>query len=176
MARWGLVGIFVLLTTPAFARVSGQIDKDRSRITYDVSGSSGTYNSSPYTEFTLGLNWIFDDWLTWRNSAFTRNSSASTESYSGLDSSLRLSTEFGEPQDTFGVNAFIGPGVRLASKDNNAAFAEAGITFRIGGLRLGVGGKALAYFANRDDGTGTNTSLPKNDTQFFVTISGGGTL
>lgn len=156
-------------------RYSGSTGNDDSRVTYDISGSSGSYNGASYNEVTLGLNWIFKDWLTWRNSAFTRQSATATESYQGLDSSLRLSTSLGDPQDVLGLSAFIGPGVRFASKSNSAAFAEAGVTVRLGGLRIGLGAKALNYFSTRSDES-TGTSLPKADTQYFVTISGGGTL
>lgn len=144
-----------------------------SMITYDVSGSSGTYNNSSYTEMTLGVNWLLADWLNWRNAAFSRFGTNVTSS-SGLDSSLRLSTSMSTEGGGFGMDAFVGPGLRLATANSNAVFGEAGVIFRLGGLRIGGGVKSLYYINNQTDSTGA--SLPKSDNQFFIELSGGGRL
>ncbi len=173
----GLIS-FCTVTVSAQSKPSygykGQTEKKESRITYDVSGSTGTYNSRTYNEITLGLNWFFSDWFVWRNAAFSRQSSSSEETYQGLDSSARLTTTLGDPQEGLSLTAFGGPGVRLASKNKNAAFAEAGLSIKLGGIRIGAGAKVLEYFSTQKDSTGV--TLPKGDTQYFVTISGGGVL
>ncbi|MBX2987412.1 MAG: hypothetical protein KF802_05915 [Bdellovibrionaceae bacterium] len=144
-----------------------------SRLTYDLSGSAGSYNGSGYNEITLGLNWFLQDWMNWRNAVFTRQGQ-NIDSVQGLDSSLRFSTSFANEEGSLGLNAFAGPGVRLASRDNSAVFGEAGVVFRLGGLSLGGGVKALNYIKTREDSTGA--ALPKGDTQFFIILGGSGSL
>lgn len=158
-------------------RRSTQVERP-SRLTYDLSASAGTYNDASYTEITLGVNWFVQDWLNWRNSVFTRQGSG-MDSVQGLDSGLRLQTSsrtddgtFGF--DAFGFDAFAGPGVRFASRSNNAVFGEAGLIFKVGGLRIGGGVKALNYVATREDQTGA--ALPKNDLQYFLILAGSGSL
>lgn len=138
-------------------------------ITYDLSGSVGSQNGNSYTEINLGLNWALTDWLTWRNAAFSRFGT-NVDSVSGLDSSARFSFLFGERGAS--VELFGGPGVRVASRDNNAAFAEGGLTLNLGGLHIGGGAKYLSYFSTRKDTSGV--SLPKDETQYFIVLSGGG--
>lgn len=143
-----------------------------SRMTYDLSASTGSNNGLSYTEINLGLNWFFTDWASWRNAAFSRQGQG-MPSVQGLDSSLRFNAAVGSDDRSFGVDAFAGPGIRLATNKYNAAFGEAGVVFRLGGLRLGAGVKALNYFADREiDGV----SIPKNENQYFIIIGGGGTL
>ncbi len=137
---------------------------------YDVSGSSGTYNGTTYSEINLGLNYFISEWWVWRNSLFQRFSSGDT--VSGLDSSIR----FGNRMDSntgMALDFFIGPGVRLASHSANAAFAEAGIGFKLGGIYLGVGYKYMEYFAPAEV---AGITLPKSDSQLFFVVGGGGNL
>jgi hypothetical protein len=141
--------------------------------TYDVSASSGTENNNSYTEFKLGLNWYLTDWLNWRNAIFTRNGT-NVKSTSGLDSSLLATYELTNEDKTLGVQAFVGPGVRLASEDNNAGTATAGVIFTLGGIRIGGGAQHLAYFKTRQDASGAD--LPKSETQYFVVLAGGGSF
>lgn len=163
----------LLLTEAAFAqrRSKSSPASGGSRITYDLSGGSGSYNGEAYSEITLGLNWYIYDWFNWRNAVFSR--SGAGESVAGLDSSARLQSSIKNDDGSFGVDGFVGPGVRLASKDNHAVFGEAGLVFTLGGLRLGAGVKALTYIANREI---AGVALPKNDTQVFLILAGGGTL
>lgn len=140
---------------------------------YDVSASSGTENSNTYSEIKLGLNWYLTDWLNWRNAIFTRFGS-NVKSTNGLDSSLLATYEVNNEERTLGVQAFIGPGVRLASEDNNAATATAGVIFTLGGIKLGGGVQYLSYIKTRQDTEGVD--LPKSETQYFVVLSGGGSF
>ncbi len=158
---------------PDFQR-SPAARQSESTLSYDLSAGAGTYNGSSYNEFNLGLNWMVADWLNWRNALFTRLSSASSDSISGLDSSLRLQGSMLSDSGTFGMSGFIGPGVRFATKDANAAFAEAGLMFKVGGLHLGGGVKSVNYFKTRQDSSGAD--LPKNDNQVFIILSGSGNL
>lgn len=159
---------------PAWAaRARAVSTESNSRVTYDLSAAAGSYNGAGYTEITLGLNWFLEDWLNWRNSIFSRQGSG-IETVQGLDSSARFSTSIATDDGGLGVDAFAGPGLRFASKDNNAVFGEAGVIFRLGGLRIGGGVKALSYIKDRSDPTGAN--LPKNDTQYFLILAGSGVL
>lgn len=143
-------------------------------LTYDISASSGSYNEANYTEINLGLNWRFSDWWVWRNAAFHRFGSG-VDSVTGIDTSLRLGSEVTTDGGGLGVNFYVGPGLRFASPNsNNAAFGEAGLGFRLGGLYIGVGGKSLYYLQAREDSLGR--ALSKNDTQVFIVLAGGGAL
>lgn len=152
---------------------SATLSQGESRITYDLSAAAGSTNGASYTEITLGLNWLISDWFNWRNSVFSRQGST-IETVQGLDSSARFSTSINSESGGLGLDAFAGPGVRLASKDNNAVFGEAGVIFKLGGLRIGGGVKALSYLKDRTDNTGA--TLPKTDTQYFIVLAGSGTL
>jgi hypothetical protein len=119
-------------TTPTAASTEG------SKVTYDLSASFGEQNGNQYQEINLGLNWIMNSFLNWRNSLFTRMG-ANVDSVSGLDSSLRLQLTSLTDDNAFGFHAFLGPGVRVASQNWNAAFGEAGLIFKLGGIQLGAG-------------------------------------
>ncbi len=152
----------------------GRSSSGGSNVTYDLSASFGTYNEKSYNEVTLGLNWFVADWLNWRNSLFSRFGSG-LDTVSGLDSSARFQGGLETDGGSFGLHAFAGPGVRLASQNYNAVFGEAGLIFKLGGLRIGGGIKSLYYLADRKDST-TNLVLPKNDNQVFIILSGSGSL
>ena len=113
------------------------------------------------------------EYLNWRNALFSRFDS-STENIYGLDSSLRLQTTAMTSDDSFGFHVFAGPGVRLASENWNAVFGEAGLVFKIGGIKIGGGIKSISYIENRKDKN--NQELPKNDQQVFIILAGGGSL
>lgn len=144
-----------------------------STFTYDVSASTGSENEASYSELKLNLNWYLTDWLNWRNGIFTRFGS-NVESISGLDSSLLAVYEANSEGGGLGMRAFVGPGVRVASKDHSAATAEAGVIFRLGGLQLGGGAKYLSYFKAREDLN--QQALPKSETQYFIVLAGGGSF
>lgn len=154
-------------TTPTSASTAG------SKITYDISASLGEQNGQQYQEINLGVNWVMNSFLNWRNALFTRMGQDVT-SVSGLDSSLRLQLTSINEESTFGVHAFLGPGVRIATENWNAAFGEAGLIFKLGGIQLGAGIKSLQYFEGRSDRN--KNPLPKNENQVFIILSGGGTL
>lgn len=166
---------FITLLQAAIAKPKAVVldSESQSRLIYDVSASFGNYNNSSYQEINLGLNWLVGDYLNWRNSLFNRFG-ANSESISGLDSSLRLQTTSMSSDDSFGFHAFAGPGVRLATNNWNAYFAEAGLVFKIGGLKIGAGLKSMSYIESRKDKS--QQELPKNDQQVFLILSGGGTL
>jgi hypothetical protein len=139
----------------------------------DISGSSGNYNGTTYTELHLGLNLNFTDWLTWRNAAFKRFSSNSAQDLTGLDSSLRftLNNKF----DGGALKFFAGPGYRWADKsDKNAIFGEAGAGISLGRFALGAGVKYLRYDKTQLDSSGLETK--RDDLNYFITIAGGAGL
>ncbi|MBC7370284.1 MAG: hypothetical protein H7326_01895 [Bdellovibrionaceae bacterium] len=140
---------------------------------YDVMASSGTENNNTYNEVKLNLNWYVADWLNWRNGIFTRFGT-NVQNVSGLDSALLATYEAENDSKTLGFRAFAGPGVRFASADNNAGTAEAGIIFKLAGLQLGGGAKYLSYFKTRKDTVGV--ALPKDETQYFIVLAGGGSF
>ena len=140
-------------------------------LTYDLGVSSGTYGGYSYTEMHLGLNWYFWDYFNWRNSAFSRYGSQ-IDKASGLDTSLRF--EIQDKDDWFGYHFFVGPGYRFSSASNSAIFGEAGTTIKLGSLNVGVGVKYLSY---QNPGTSSSgEAMPKNDTNVFLIIAGGGAL
>lgn len=152
-----------------YTEVSGN-----SKVTYDLSASFGNYNNKTYNEITLGLNWIMADWFNWRNAGFSRFGEG-VDTVSGLDSSARFQGGFESDGGGFGVHGFIGPGVRLATQNYNAAFGEVGLVFNLGGLKIGGGAKSLYYFSDRKDST-NGATLPKNDNQIFLILSGSGSF
>lgn len=141
------------------------------KFTYDVGAATGTENNNSYTEIRVSLNWFASEWLNWRNSLFTRMGS-NVQSVNGLDSSLLATYTAITDGGGLGIRAFVGPGVRIASQNNNAATAEAGVIFKLGGIELGGGAKYLSYFNTRQDTLGA--SLPKDETQYFIVLAGGG--
>lgn len=154
-------------------RVAKTVEQGPSKVTYDLSAATGSYNGASYSEINLGLNWSFQEWMTWRNAVFFRQG-ANVDSVQGLDSSLRFSTSVVSEDSGLGFDAFAGPGLRFATKDNNAIFGEAGLVFRLGGLRIGFGAKVLNYTTDRKDSLGA--ALSKTDTQYFLILGGGGVL
>lgn len=140
----------------------------------DISGSSGNYNGSTYSEINLGLNLNFTDWLTWRNAAFKRFSANGLADSSGLDSSFRfiLDTHF----DGGGVSFFAGPGYRWSNPaKQNGIFGEGGATLHLGRFSLGAGAKYLRYDqAQYDPATGAEAK--RDDISYFITVAGGAGL
>lgn len=176
MRRILLVFGILFFSTSAWARSMPAIKtlpSSHPTFSYDVSASSGSENNNTYSELKLGLNWYLTDWLNWRNAIFTRFGSK-IKSSNGLDSSLLATYEAKNEADTLGVQAFVGPGVRLASEDNNAATATAGVIFTLAQIRVGGGAQYLSYFKTRQDTDGID--LPKDETQYFVVLSGGGSF
>lgn len=148
-----------------------QVPTSAKTFTYDVSGSSGVTNGNSYSEINLGLNWYLTEWLNWRNAIFSRFGS-NIKTINGLDSSILAGIQAFNDDRSLGFQAYVGPGVRVASDKNTAATADAGVVFTLAGLRLGVGAKALRYLENRIDKTGG--SLPKDETLYYVVLAGGG--
>lgn len=145
----------------------------QSRFTYDLSGSSGTRDSVSYSEIHLGLNYYASDWFNWRNSLFTQFGTNIKEVY-GLDSTALFKYELYNSSKTLGFEVYAGPGLRFATEKSNAMFGTAGITLGLGGLRIGGGVQSLQYFEERKDKDGF--VLSKNETQTFITLSGGGSF
>lgn len=135
------------------------------RLTFDLGLSVGSVNNKSYTEFNLGLNTYFTSYFAWRNAVFARFASGVDNIY-GLDSSVRgiFSTDLG----ALGFTAFAGPGYRFASRGGNVPFAEGGLVFKLPMITLGGGIKA--FFNKMVD------SNSENDTQYFIILSGGGSL
>ncbi|KHD88259.1 MAG: hypothetical protein OM95_10075 [Bdellovibrio sp. ArHS] len=156
--------VSLLLSTVAFAQ---------NHFSYDVSGSSGSRDGESYSEIHLGLNYYATNWLNWRNSLFTQFGSEIKTVY-GLDSAALLNYDLYTQNRAFGVEFFAGPGVRLATEKSNAVFGKAGITFGLGGLRIGGGVQAFHYLEDRTDKN--DFVLGKDEVQYFITLSGGGTF
>ena len=147
--------------------------QNKPTFTYDVSGSSGTYNDRSYTEIHLGLNWNMTDWFNWRNSVFTQFGSDLNTVW-GLDTTGLFRAEFYTQGRDLGVEFFAGPGLRLANEKSSAALGTAGLTLALGGLRIGGGATYLNYFETRQDKL--DQELPKDEVQYFITLSGGGSF
>lgn len=163
--------IFILFCF--FSQASFAAAQSKPTLTYDLGASTGTYNGYGYTEINLGLNWNLYDYLTWRNSFFSR-SVQSLSSVSGLDSSARFSWDVSTDGGGLGLGVFAGPGVRFSKKENSATFVEAGLTVKLGGINIGGGFKTLFYNSPGTDAAGDD--LPKSDTGYFIVLSGGGSF
>lgn len=173
------VAVSLLLSFSAWAQRRSMpemrtLPKQHPKLSYDLSGSTGTYNDTSYTEIQLGLNWYVLDWLNWRNAIFHRMGSK-IDSVTGLDSALLATTEFVSEGGGLGVQGFIGPGYRFASTENSAVFGQAGLIFALGGLRVGIGAKSLYYTNPPRDSSGVGDA-PRNDNQVYLILGGGGTL
>jgi hypothetical protein len=167
---------FLIYSSASLAQEDEATSSSDLRFTYDVSASVGSVSNSAgnssYTEIALGLNSFFSDWFVWRNSGFTRMGQGYDGTY-GLDSSARFVLNLGD--SAFGLNAFLGPGYRVilnqstgANQTDSAPFAEAGAVFRLGGLNLGGGMKSVFNSLVRQGS--------KDDVQYFLILSGGGSL
>jgi hypothetical protein len=135
------------------------------RLTYDLGVSAGKVYDSSYLEANLGFNYYFIDWLAWRNAFFYRFVDQADDLY-GIDTSARaignLDLGIG------GLTAFAGPGFRFVNKGKNAPFVEGGLVLKFAGLAIGGGVKTIFNdFADKD---------LENDTQFFIILSGAGSL
>jgi hypothetical protein len=158
--------VFMLLI-PAVSFAQGRT------FTYDIGASSGSYNGTTYSEINLGLSWYVFDFLNWRNSIFSRFGSQ-VDSVTGLDSSARLFYDMKSEGGGLGLHLFAGPGIRISNQQNTGVFGEAGAYFRLAGLTLGVGVKALKYTAPGKDPNGTER--PKTDNTVFIVLGGGGAI
>ena len=154
--------VSIILSTTTFA-------KDTPLITGDLGGSSGNNNGTTYQEVNLGVNLNFTEWLTWRNAGFQRSGSK-IETYTGLDSTMRLvlRTKFAQGG---GAHFFLGPGYRWTSKEiNNAVIGEAGLGVNFSGVGLSGGAKYLKYDKPRLDSDGN--AFKSEDVNYFINISG----
>lgn len=136
------------------------------RWSFDLGASSGSYQSSNYSEFNIGLNYFIKEWLAFRNAAFARFDSNKENIY-GLDTSFRAIGRF-LLSSSFGVTVFAGPGYRFVNRGTNVPFSEGGLLFKIGGFSLGAGAKMLMYPLVQ--------SGAANDSQFFLIFAGGGSF
>jgi hypothetical protein len=162
----------VAQNTPAAETPTEQEDSGPSefRLTWDLGAAGGSYRGETYNEIDLGVNAHFNKWFIWRNAGFMRF--VQPKNYYGLDSSARFVYE---PTfiPGFGVTLYGGPGYRILfsgvdGAGNSAPLAEAGLTLHIGSFHLGGGIKTVFQsFADKNVG---------DDTQFFITISGGGVI
>jgi len=137
-------------------------------LTWDLGASAGSYAGQGYSELNVGLNWFIEDYLVWRNAVFARFPD-SQDMVTGLDTSMRFQQYGTSDSGTFGAGFFVGPGIRFSKTDYSAMFLEGGVQLKLGGLNIGGGAK---YFNYMQPGPG----LSKNDTVFFLILSGGGAL
>lgn len=145
----------------------------QSRVTYDLTGSSGTRDGESFTEIHLGLNWFIKEHINWRNSVFTQFGNEIKTIY-GLDTEALFNWEAYTQSRGLGIELFAGPGFRFASENSNAVFGKAGLTFGIAGLRIGGGVQAFHYWEDRKDKD--ENILDKDEVQYFVIIAGGGSF
>lgn len=146
------------------ANNSESSNKFSPKLTYDIGFSTGSSGGESYSEANLGLNLFFKEWLAWRNALFARF--VRPENLYGLDTSLRLFHTVGSGRTS--LTLFGGPGWRFVTKGLNPPFAEAGLVARLGGFSIGGGAKT--FF---------NSAVKKgspSDTQYFIILSGGGSL
>ncbi len=144
--------------------------QEKSFVDVDLGASAGSSNGQSFSEINLGVNLNFTEWLTWRNSAFKRFSSARNQDFAGLDSTVRLisTTEF----DTGVFRMFGGAGYRFASpSEKNAMVAEAGLGLSLGGFGIGGGAKYLRYDKAQVDSSGFTAK--RDDLIYFITLAGG---
>jgi hypothetical protein len=135
------------------------------KLTFDLGGSFGSIGNTNYSEFNLGLNAYVYDWLAWRNALFARFATGYDTIY-GLDSSVR--GIFSLSGGIAGFTIFAGPGFRFVNKGSNVPFAEAGLVLKLIGIAIGGGVKVLL--------NSWAISGAPNDTQYFIILSGGGSL
>ncbi len=144
----------------------GEGSAEKWRATFDLGISAGSVGKTNYTEGNLGLNLYFTKFLALRNALWGRFSSGLDTTY-GLDTSLRgiLNMDLGP---VGGITTFAGPGYRFANQGFNVPFAEAGLVLKLVGFAIGGGAKVLM--------NGWKTKGAENDTQYFIILSGGGSL
>ncbi len=144
----------------------GEGSSEKWRATFDLGVSAGSVGKKNYTEGNLGLNLYLSRYLALRNALFARFSSGLDTTY-GLDTSLRgiLGLDLGP---VGGVTTFAGPGYRFANQGGSVPFAEAGLVLKLLGFAIGGGAKVLLHT--------WNDKTRENDTQYFIILSGGGSL
>lgn len=169
----GSVGQAQYRERPARTKSYNSTNNTKPTFTYDLGASSGTYNGNSYSEIDLGLNWNFTDFLTWRNSAFTRFGTK-IDSFAGLDSSMRLNYSIDPKTGGLGLSLFAGPGYRISNQENSGLFGEAGATVRLAGLSVGLGVKAINYTSPGTNSDGSKR--PAADTTLFIILAGGGAI
>lgn len=148
------------------ARTTSEPDSQWPPMTYDIGFAAGTYNDVNYSEINVGLNLFFTEMFTWRNALFGRFASKQ-DTITGLDTSLRMNLGAENSSSSMAVQTFLGGGYRFVSKGTNAPLAEAGLVARFGSFEIGGGAKALFY---------NEPALPSTDVQYFIILSGGGSL
>ena len=133
--------------------------------TYDLGGSSGTFNGSSYLEAQLGLNWFLKEWVIWRNSIFYRTSALQPRLF-GLDSNIRLQAQIGNRD--LNLRLFGGPGARITTQGQVLPLIETGAVVRLGGIQIGGGARFILHKWVGDSET--------NDVMFFLIFGGSGRL
>lgn len=154
------------------APLADAVDSDDSedyQITYDVSASTGSSGGRSYSEIGLGVNLNFSESLAWRNAGFGRFIDGLKSEY-GVDTSARFTLRSGDRR--LGLTLFGGPGYRFSTKNNpgttdSAPFAEGGVVAHLGGINVGAGIKTIF---------GGVVDRGSNETQYFLILSGGGSL
>lgn len=140
-------------------------DSAYAKLTWDLGASAGSSGGNSYTEGSVGLNYFLMDWLAWRNALFARFTTP--ENVYGLDSSLRAFANLGLTEKS-SMTFFGGPGFRFISKGQNTPFVEGGVVAKLGGFNIGGGAKH--FLLKSMDPT------LADETQFFLILSGGGSL
>ena len=135
------------------------------RMTFDLGASLGSYGDLSYTEINLGLNTYFSEYFAWRNAIFARFMEQ-TDNIFGLDTSFRGIFNAGDHGT--GVTIFAGPGYRFANRGSSAPLVEGGLVLHLAGLSIGGGVKTIL--------TSVVNSGAKNDTQYFIILSGSGSF
>jgi hypothetical protein len=140
-------------------------EKQYAKLTWDLGASMGSSGGVNYTEANVGLNYFFLDWIAWRNAVFARFTTP--ENVYGLDTSLRAFANLGLTEKS-SMTFFGGPGFRFITKGTNVPFLEGGVIAKLGSFNIGGGAK---YFMLK-----SVDSSQTDETQYFLILSGGGSL
>ena len=165
-------GFLLFLSPLALAQRSRSQSGEPPTTTWDLGAAFGSYSQYSYSEIGLGLTYRFRPPLAWRNTAWDRIGNNAVSS-AGLDSSVRYELFDYSSDLNLGLRFYVGPGLRLATSNFSGYFGEAGILFRLGGLNVGAGLKAVNYFSPGKDPS-TGQTFPSQDTIVSIIIAGGG--
>ena len=156
-----LLAVVILLAAPTALFSFETFDRYPS-FSYEIGAGSGYSSDGGFYEINAALNTHLQSWLVWRNSAFFRGQTEADDFF-GLDTSVQAGSRV-RAGDRAWLDYQGGAGYRFTSIGKHAPFAEAGATYRAGGLRLGANAKYILYELIGED--------RENEFVFSISISG----